>query len=159
VVETPVTIYLIRHARAGDALRWRGDDRKRPLTPRGQRQAEALAAALEHAPIRRIVSSPYLRCHETVAPLARRLGLPIETSSTLAVGAEADAVLALISSMPDVTALCSHGDVIPTLLECLAAQGLLSPSAIRCAKGSTWVLERTGGQLTSARYLPAPSGA
>lgn len=129
------------------------------MTPRGQRQAEALAAALEHAPIRQILSSPYLRCHETVAPLARRLGLPVETSSTLAAGADADAVLALISSVPAAAALCSHGDVIPALLECLAAQGVLSPSAIRCAKSSTWVLERIGGRLTSARYLPAPSVA
>lgn len=157
--EPAVTIYLIRHARAGNPERWHRDDRQRPLTRSGCRQAEALSALFQHDHIEHIFSSPYRRCRETVGPLARRLGLTVESSPALAAGAEADAVRALVLAVPAGTVLCSHGDVIPALLETLVAQGLVQRSAIRCEKGATWVLERVAGRLTSARYVPAPPGA
>ncbi len=47
------------------------------LTPLGQAQAEAAAAALANAGIRRILASPYTRAMQTAAPLARALGLPV----------------------------------------------------------------------------------
>jgi 8-oxo-dGTP diphosphatase len=80
VSEASAPIYVIRHARARERDRWPGDDRSRPLTKEGRRKAEALAALLRGAPIARIVCSPYRRCVETVAPLARRCGVPVETS-------------------------------------------------------------------------------
>lgn len=157
VSDAPATIYLIRHANAGKPERWQGDDRERPLTSRGRRQADALSAQFQQNHIARILSSPYRRCRETVAPLARRLGLTVEISPALAAGAELDAVMALVLAVPDGTALCSHGDVIPALLEALAANGLVQGSAIRCEKGATWLLERVAGTLTSMSYLPSPS--
>ncbi len=50
------------------------------LNDRGQKQAEALVAALEHAPIKAIFSSPMERAQETAVPLARarRLDVQIE---------------------------------------------------------------------------------
>ena len=156
VGELAATVYLIRHGKAGNPERWHGDDRERPLTRSGRRQAEALSVQFQHHHIARILSSPYRRCLETVAPLARRLGLSVEGSPALAAGAEADAVMALVLAVPAGTVLCSHGDVIPALLETLVAQGLVQRSTIRCEKGATWVLERVAGRLTSARYVPAP---
>jgi 8-oxo-dGTP diphosphatase len=154
--EPPALVYLIRHAKAGDPERWQGADRERPLTRSGRLQAEALSKELAKEPIQHVLSSPYRRCLETVAPLAQRLGVPVEPSSALAVGAGVAGVLNLLTTAAPGTALCSHGDVIPELLYCLVDQGLLHASAVRCAKGSTWVLERVADRLVGARYISAP---
>lgn len=53
-----------------------GDDDS--LSPHGEQQAVALAECLGEAPIAHIFSSPFRRTIQTVAPLARRLGLPIK---------------------------------------------------------------------------------
>ena len=47
------------------------------LTELGHQQAEAAAEALAREPIRRILCSPYTRALQTVAPVAKRLGLPV----------------------------------------------------------------------------------
>ena len=47
------------------------------LTALGQSQAEAAAAALAGAPIRRIIASPYTRALQTAAPVARALGVAV----------------------------------------------------------------------------------
>jgi 2,3-bisphosphoglycerate-dependent phosphoglycerate mutase len=54
------------------------------LTAAGRAQAERLAEALSSQGIARIVSSPYARARETIAPLAGRLGLAIEVDERLA---------------------------------------------------------------------------
>ena len=64
-------ILLVRHAVAASRSKWDGDDRLRPLTKRGQRQALDLVSQLSEQPVHRVLSSPYLRCVDTVAPLAR----------------------------------------------------------------------------------------
>ena len=69
-------VFLVRHARAGDRERWTGDDRLRPLDGKGRRQADAMVAPLAGYPITRLVSSPYLRCVQTLEPLSARLDAP-----------------------------------------------------------------------------------
>jgi 8-oxo-dGTP diphosphatase len=77
-------ICLIRHASAGDRSSWAGDDRLRPLDDRGLRQAEELVDLLQRYSLDRIVSSPALRCVQTVEPLALARGLPIEVADEIA---------------------------------------------------------------------------
>lgn len=152
-------IYLVRHAKAGDRAGWDGDDRVRPLIPAGQRQARALCDVLDDARFTRIVSSPYVRCLETVVPLAGRHLVPIEPHDALAEAAPLDETLALIAECAaEGAVLCSHGDVIPDLLAHLAATTDLDLGADpRCAKGSTWVLDTDAdGTVRSATYRPAP---
>lgn len=72
------TLYLIRHAMAT------GQSAESPLTPEGEAAALLLADQLAGAGIQRIVASPFLRAQQTAAPLARRLGLPVETDDRLA---------------------------------------------------------------------------
>ena len=50
------------------------------LTPLGHAQAEAAAAALAGAGLRRIIVSPYTRALQTAAPIARRLGIPVHVN-------------------------------------------------------------------------------
>jgi broad specificity phosphatase PhoE len=90
-------IALIRHAHAGSRRDWAADDRRRPLSPRGRRQADRLVALLRPYAPQRVLSSPYTRCVQTVDPLAAWLGVPAETTSDLAEGAGGQA-LTLIRS-------------------------------------------------------------
>lgn len=53
------------------------------LNDRGRQQAERVALALEHAPIRAVYSSPLERAVETAAPLARLLGQEVQVRQGL----------------------------------------------------------------------------
>lgn len=154
-----MTIYLVRHAHAGERRSWHEPDWLRPLSPRGQAQARALPDLLRDARFEHIVSSPYVRCMETVVPLAGHHLLPVVPDESLQEGAALDDTLALIRKLgPDGLVLCSHGDMIPQLLAHFAADGLdLGPDP-RCQKGSTWVLQ-TGPDAApvEAHYLPPPA--
>ncbi len=70
-------IHLLRHAHAGDPLKWDGPDAARPLSRKGRRQAVALGAFLAAAGIRpgRILSSPKVRARETADLVAAALGV------------------------------------------------------------------------------------
>ena len=76
-------ILLVRHASAGDRDEWEGDDRLRPLDERGRRQANQLVELLEQYEITRLLSSPFLRCIQTVEPLAQARGFDIEIRDEL----------------------------------------------------------------------------
>jgi 8-oxo-dGTP diphosphatase len=162
-------LYLLRHADAGDKRRWPGPDALRPLSPAGRRQADALVARLRGHPIARILSSPAVRCRDTVAPLARQRGLPLEEAGALAVDADPVALLALAAAPDGVlaapnggrgngaaTVLCTHGELIGRVLDQLAAGGTAVPVAPAWPKGSTWILRGGHGRLAVAGYLPPP---
>ena len=104
---------LVRHASAGSRHHWAGDDSLRPLDDRGRRQAEEIAAALSPLDVRRVVSSPYVRCVQTVEPLAAELGLEVELDERLAEG-EGSAAAPLLEEHGVVA--CTHGDIAVALL-------------------------------------------
>jgi phosphohistidine phosphatase SixA len=108
-----VTSVLVRHASAGDRADGAEDDRLRPLDARGRRQATGLAELLGGLDLRRVVSSPYVRCVETVEPLAAALGLEVERDDRLAEG-KGRAALELLQD--EGVACCTHGDVVGDLL-------------------------------------------
>ncbi len=106
-----MTVVLLRHASAGDRAEWDGDDRLRPLDKKGRKQAAALRDRLLAAGVTRVLSSPYIRCVETVEPL----GLDIELDERLAEGAPRYETLALLADADGAVA-CTHGDVIENVL-------------------------------------------
>ena len=53
------------------------------LTPLGHEQAEAAAARLATAGLRRILVSPYTRALQTAAPIARALNLPVSVTTDI----------------------------------------------------------------------------
>lgn len=151
-------LYLVRHADAGHRKDHKGPDLTRPLSERGQRQADGLGEQLADAGITRLLASPYLRCRQTLVPLGHRLELPVEDEPRLAEGAGAADALALAASLEATSAaFCSHGDVIPDMLEALLAQGMKRQDDLRWQKASTWVLTWDGGRLAKGRYLPPPT--
>ena len=145
-------VLLVRHADAGDRGRWRGDDRVRPLSATGRRQAQALVGQLAGYGVVRVVSSAYVRCVQTVEPLALARQLPLETSPALAEGATRDDVDSLLEQVTGTAVvLCTHGDVAGEVLDALGRPD--GP----CAKGSTWVLEPAGRRLVATKYLEPPA--
>ena len=70
-------LLLVRHSEAT------GQEPEAPLTSEGYEQAEALAVLLRQEPIDRIVSSPFRRARETIAPFAERRGLVVHTDARL----------------------------------------------------------------------------
>lgn len=101
---------VIRHAWAGHASEWDGDDRLRPLDERGRRQAAALVAALAGYPVARILSSPYVRCVQTVEPLAEARGLDLEQAHELGEDEQSTAGVALVRGLlAEQVAVCVHG--------------------------------------------------
>lgn len=130
----------------------------RPLTPRGVRQAEALPEVLADYEIHRVLSSPAIRCADTVRPLAKDRRLEIDETDDLFEGSTHLALARLKACALTPSVLCSHGDVIPWVLEVLAERdGVDLGPAPKCAKGSTWVLEFDDSRCTSARYIPPPA--
>jgi 2,3-bisphosphoglycerate-dependent phosphoglycerate mutase len=72
------TLYIVRHCKAA------GQHPDAPLTSDGLAQAVQLADRLAELPIQRIISSPFARAAQSIAPLAQRLGLPIASDARLA---------------------------------------------------------------------------
>ena len=93
-----VQLHLLRHAHAGDPFTWEGPDEARPLSPRGERQADRLGRFLAGLGFRTdaIITSPKVRAAQTADIVATRLGVPVGTDERLAgeVGLSAlDAIL------------------------------------------------------------------
>jgi 8-oxo-(d)GTP phosphatase len=144
-----MTLLLLRHATAGHRRRGvsAADDRLRPLDARGRRQADALPDVYARFGVERVLTSPYVRCRQSVEPLALALGLPVEDRDELAEGAGETETQALVAELGETTSvLCTHGDILGILL------------GEEPEKGSTWLVEAgADGVLHRREYLPPPA--
>ena len=105
--------------------------------------------------IEAIFTSPYVRCVQTVRPLAEATGLEIVEHPALAEGEGGKATRDLVRSLVGTNAvLCSHGDVIPAALQWMINKGMTLKSDFDCKKGSTWEITVRGGVFHKAHYLP-----
>ncbi len=154
-------LLVVRHAHAGRRSAYRGDDRERPLSPRGVVRARELVGLLNEYRPQRILSSPYVRCCATVQPLAESLGLPVESVDELAEGHGAESVRLLATMAGESAVLCTHGDVATAMLEALVPDPKdPDRKAFRLQKGEVWVVQSTGSQLAIVQHLRRlpPSG-
>lgn len=152
-----MTVYLVRHAVAVGRSEWDGPDVLRPLTKRGHRQSDGLVELLGAAGVRRVLSSPAVRCRDTVAPLAAAWGVGVDDADQLAEGTDPVKALDLahhVAAKKGDTVLCTHGDLVPELVRLLSRDGMTWDGGLRFAKGSTWVLEHDGDRFVEGRYLP-----
>jgi 8-oxo-dGTP diphosphatase len=150
-------IYLVRHAKAGERRIWEGDDTARPLSKLGWKQSEAIAKRLALKGASSLYSSPYVRCTQTLEPLAARLGLEIQSDDRLLEGAAFEPVLELLGEVTTGAVLCSHGDIIPETIQALARRGMEVQTPPDWRKGSIWVLRRKGDRITKGKVWPPPS--
>jgi phosphohistidine phosphatase SixA len=140
-------VFVVRHGCAGDKGSWPGQDAERPLDGAGVRQAAALADALSSAGVgvRRIATSPTRRCRDTVVPLARRLGLPVEELEALLPARTDTELLALVTNAAARDAVfCTHGETMRPALAAIRARGVPIDARLTddllLAKGTAWVL-------------------
>ena len=153
-----VQLHLLRHAHAGDPMKWNGPDDARPLSEKGRLQAERLGLLLAEAGFHpdAILSSPKSRALETARLVATPLGIPVRVVEALAGPLDIDSVDALLEAVGDPRrpVLVGHD---PDFSELAAA--LAGVSELPMRKGAlvridlTRPLERGAGTL---RWLLPP---
>jgi 8-oxo-dGTP diphosphatase len=151
-----VTIYLVRHAKAGKRSEWQDEDDLRPLSDTGWKQAELLAESLFKLKVSKLISSPATRCFQTLEPLAKKTKLRVEIDKRLYEHGDVADMLEIAEEVEDSTVLSSHGDMIPELIKTLERRGMKIESKPDWRKASVWVVERTNRGFKSAVALAPP---
>jgi 8-oxo-dGTP diphosphatase len=150
-------IYLVRHAKAGERRVWDGDDVVRPLSKTGWKQSEAVARRLSKKGVSSLYASPYVRCMQTLEPLGKLAGLEVNAEQRLFEDEPFEPVLDLLNEVDDGAVLCSHGDIIPAVVNALVRRGMQVETPADWAKGSVWVLKRKGDRITKGKVWPPPT--
>jgi 8-oxo-dGTP diphosphatase len=154
-----MALYLVRHAKAGSRSTWEGDDRDRPLVKDGWAQARGLAALIAPLNPSALLASPYVRCIQTLEPLAEETDLAVHIEPRIEEDSPLERSLAALEDAPDNAVLCSHGDVIPDVLNGLIRRGMFvdagAPLALR--KAATFILHRENGVFVRAEYWAPPT--
>jgi len=163
-------IHLVRHAHAGSRSAWRGDDALRPLSEKGRAQAVAIAGALapnlgdpsaatgSHGSVL-LWSSPYLRCVQTLEPLAERFGSKVSSVDELVEGTSGRAALDHLLAAAEaasVVVACSHGDVIPAVLSTALGRGATLDGELSPRKAARYVIQVDHGAVTHITHVPRP---
>jgi len=153
-----LSIFVVRHAKAGSRHNWDGDDTERPLSRNGRVQAAAITERLASESISGLWSSPYVRCMETLVPLGARLGLEVVAEPRLAEGGSLTGSLELLHEVPDGAVLCSHGDIVPELIDALVRRGTELLTRPDWRKAALWVLSTpdADGNVATAAVEPPP---
>jgi 8-oxo-dGTP diphosphatase len=146
-------LFLVRHAKAGNREKWEGPDELRPLSSSGREQAETIARRVGEFPVTRVLSSPFLRCVQTVEPLAVKVGAAVELVAALGEGEPFAPVIDLLTELPDYSVLCSHGDVLPDTIDALERRSMVVQGPPDWRKGVVWEIDRVNGVFLRARAL------
>jgi 8-oxo-(d)GTP phosphatase len=162
-----VPLILARHASAGRRDDWAGPDLLRPLDPAGEMEAVVLADLLAcFAPRARVISSPALRCTESVRPYAKTFGGSVEAKAVLTVPGRtghyfwdrtdrADSLRHLFRNLVAAArpvVACLHRENLPLVLTAACSVlGVRPPeeSDLSLSKGGFWVLHVAGGALVA----------
>jgi 8-oxo-dGTP pyrophosphatase MutT (NUDIX family)/phosphohistidine phosphatase SixA len=119
------TIIVLRHAQARTRNGWRGDDLERPLTKPGETQAKKLEPLLRAYGVKAVVSSPAIRCGQTVDGYARSIKTLIELDDRLAEETspkKVERALAAVVGRKGATVICSHRPTLPMILASLRVE-------------------------------------
>ena len=136
----PLPRVLLRRADAQPREEWLGVEEWRGLSARGRSQAETLVARLADLRVRRVLSSPSLRCRQTVVPLARSLDIDVEVCPELSHRAPLDRLQALLEDdATEGAVFCTHREVLGRLFADLSrAAGSPVPATVPPA--ASWTL-------------------
>ncbi len=98
-----IELHFLRHAHAGDPEAWTGSDEARPLSEKGEKQAERLGAFLAGVGFKPdvIVTSPKLRAAQTAEIVAKHLGIQISFDDRLAGAFEVETLETLLRDAGD----------------------------------------------------------
>jgi phosphohistidine phosphatase len=96
-------LHFLRHAHAGDPMAWDGPDEVRPLSDKGEKQADRLGrflAGVDFAPDA-IITSPKVRARQTAEIVAGHLGIAVSLDDRLARGFDLEVVEGLLRDAGD----------------------------------------------------------
>ena len=161
--EATMQLTIVRHARAGSKRTWSGADEERPLDDVGAEHAAALARILATGTVERLVSSPTLRCVQTLRPLAVATDLEIEPCAALGPDAGPTGLRSMLGHPAfDGAVVCTHGELLRPLLRTLRRRSRHGTAAAvhgrqLLEKGSAWVLTIDGDGTISGFDHVAPS--
>jgi 8-oxo-(d)GTP phosphatase len=163
-----VPLILLRHASAGERTGLPADDALRPLDAAGMADAQLLAGLLAcFAPgAARVLSSPALRCIQTVQPFAAGFGGSVQAEAALAVprrsadhpggrttsGGTLEPLFGALVAAGQPAVVCLHRENLPqALAAACAALGAESavPGDPTLPKGSFWVVHAASGELAA----------
>ena len=119
------TLIVLRHAKAKARDSWKGDDLHRPLNGVGAAQAAALTPILDAYGVRRVISSPALRCTQTVEPFAQGISTFLEIDDRLAEDTRFSQVNRSLSAMLDhkkPVVVCTHRPTLPWVFDALGTE-------------------------------------
>jgi len=120
-------LHLLRHAHAGDPEAWHGPEAMRPLSEKGQAQAERLGSFLADIAFKTdaVITSPKLRAAQTAEVIAGHLGVVVNEDDRLAGSLDLDTLEALLSRAenPDRPVLVGHDPDFSELLALLCDAG------------------------------------
>lgn len=145
-----MTLYIVRHAKAGKRSEWEGPDEMRPLSDKGWEQAQALAEKLKLISPTNLISSPATRCMQTLEPLSKAINIKIVSDQRLFEHGDIAKTLEVLEEVEDSTVISSHGDMIPEVIKLLERRGMEIGSKPDWRKASVWVVERTNRGFKSA---------
>lgn len=132
-LETKALI-ILRHAKATVRSEWKGEEAKRPLLPEGKQQATALIPLIAAYGPKRLVTSPWVRCHDTINPYAeKRKQKLIERHQLTELGnkkrpVRTQAVVHDLLGTSKSGLICSHRPALPSILAPFAA---MAPKELR----------------------------
>ncbi|MEP6479941.1 MAG: NUDIX domain-containing protein, partial [Rhodoglobus sp.] len=121
-------IVVARHGKAVAPELWDGPDSTRPLMQRGVDQSVGIAKGIAAFSPEKLISSTAARCLATVDPLARLTQLPVKATDDISQdaydgsAASVDEIVAKRLRKKRTAVLCSHGPVLPQIVEALIAQ-------------------------------------
>lgn len=148
------TLVVVRHAKARSREHWRGTDEERPLTTVGERRAQELVPLLQAYGVRRVVTSPAVRCTTTVDPFARATDAVVRLDDRLTEQARRSDVRRCVDALLDVktpAVLCGHRPTLPWVFEALGAE------VPDLAPGEGVVLHLRRGAVVASERLGRPT--
>lgn len=128
-------IVAVRHGKAVPPQSWDGPDATRPLLQRGNDQSVAIAKGIAAFAPERIISSTAARCLATVEPLSRLTQLSVKSTDAISQDSyehDAASVRRLVlkrAGRKRTVVLCSHGPVLPQIVEEVMAATKANPSS------------------------------
>ncbi|HZP52460.1 NUDIX domain-containing protein [Actinocrinis sp.] len=161
-----VPIVLLRHGTAEKRGPEYPDDQIRPLAAVGHWQSEILSSVLPCFGALQVITSPAVRCVDTVRPFARKQQTIINTEATLSEEAHAAdheaaaSWLRALITKGEPALVCSHREVLDSMLASVLDEAAEEQAAPRSMNGRAWSkrqvdrllgADRSGGRLKPGR--------
>lgn len=144
------TLVVLRHAKAESRDGFGGADLERPLAKSGVTRAKALRSFLGAYGVRRVVTSPAVRCASTVEPYADVVGTFLQVDDRLSEDTKPRDVTRAVEGIIDrkkPAVVCSHRPTLPWIFDALGIDPVdLSP-------GDAVVVHHRKGRVLSTERI------